>query len=537
MARFDTSPQSGKKKKKEKNFAVIDGETDPFLFGRVPKPFLWGFYDGYIFKTFTETKNLVEFLRGQEITIYAHNGGKFDYDFMFSYLEPFQKVTIINGRWSKMKLGKCTLVDSYNIMPVALSAYQKTEINYEKFEENIRHNHMQEITNYLRDDCVYLYDLVKSYREEYGADLTQAGGAIKTFEKMRSEKSPRHRDIKTFHLFKPFYYGGRVECFKKGIIEKSFNVYDINSAYPFAMTYRHPFGMSFEYGDRELPFQDNVRVFYRLECISRGAFPFREKPNSGIDFPNDNILREYTITDWEYWTAKNAGLISQVKIIECVRFSETLDFNEYVTYFYEGRQQAKRDGDKKKDLLYKLRLNSLYGKFGSDYTKYENFIILPEDFNSTEWEKRGDIGNETALYSKPLAEDEMHFYNVATAASITGFVRAYLLAAMVNVGFDNLLYCDTDSLAVHSGKGINVGNQLGDWKDEGKFIKAGIAGKKLYVFKPEKGACKIASKGARLTSAEIWRVCRGDTVNYKKDSPCFSITGKARFIERNIKMT
>ena len=34
--------------------------------------------------------------------------------------------------------------------------------------------------------------------------------------------------------------------------------------------------------------------------------------------------------------------------------------------FYNGRKEAKRVGDRAKDLLYKLRLNSLYGKFGTE---------------------------------------------------------------------------------------------------------------------------------------------------------------------------
>lgn len=518
-------------------FAVIDSETDPFVFGRVPAPFIWGFYDGTTFKSFRDTEKFAYFLSQQKITVYCHNGGKFDYMFLLDHINGFEKLAIINSRLSKMRLGKCTLVDSYNILPIALAEYVKEKVDYSLFEAGVREANMEYITDYLRSDCVYLYDIVKAYRDEYGADITQASGAMKTYQKMAGEKCPRHNDKSTFADLKKFYFGGRVQCFETGIIEKPFNVFDINSAYPFAMTYMHPYGLSHSYGDREIPFQDAVRVFYRLTCISRGAFPYRVKPNSGLTFPDDNEVREYHITDWEYWTAKNAKLISRVKIIECVVFNETKDFNEYVTHFYTGRKQAKLDGDREKDLLYKLRLNSLYGKFGSDYRKYENNIILPKDFTNSDWENRGDFGDSNALFSQPLGDDEMNFYNVATAASITGFVRAYLLAAMVRVGFDNLLYCDTDCLATLSGDGINEGAELGAWKNEGAFIKAGIAGKKLYIFKPKKGKCKTASKGVKLTEAELWRVCQGHTVTHKKESPSFSVTGKARFQERRIKIT
>lgn len=536
-------------------FAVADCETDPFLFGRVPEPFLWGYYDGLTFKTFATTKEFVEYIRDKKITIYAHNGGKFDWIFVLDYVDDFYKPVIINGRLSKLKIGKAILCDSYNILPIKLADYKKDDIDYSKFEVDQRGKYMSEIVDYLRSDCIYLYDIIKTYRDEYGCDLTQAGGAVKTFQKMRGEKVPRHTDSSLFAHFKKFYYGGRVECFRSGIIEQSFNVYDINSAYPYAMTYRHPYGLDFLYGDREIPFSDNTRVFYRLTCASTGAFPWREKPNAGLSFPDDGAVREFYVTDWEYWTAKNAGLLKKAKIRECVMFEDTTDFCDYVLRFFEGRQLAKRDGDAAKDLLYKLRLNSLYGKFGSDYRKYENYIILPDDFESDEWDKIDQFGVGKALFSMPLSVDEMKFYNVATAASITGFVRAYLLAAIVNVGKDNMLYCDTDSIAVLSGapvSGIPQGRQLGEWKLEGLFSRGGIAGKKLYIFEKNKNCpiykadrkkdpttkkYKTAMKGVQLTYAQLWRLCRGYEVVHKKDSPSFSMTGKARFTVRRIKIT
>lgn len=544
-----------KQRRSKARFAVADCETDPFVFGRVPAPFAWGYYDGLTYKSFRTIQAFVHYISNEKITIYAHNGGKFDWMFLLDYVEDFYKPIIINGRLSKLKIGKATLCDSYNILPIKLADYQKDEIDYSKFEADQREKHIPEIMDYLRSDCVYLYDIIKAYRDEYGCDLTQAGGAIKTYQKMRGEKVPRHSDQGLFANFKQFYHGGRVQCFQSGVIEQSFNVFDINSAYPYAMTFRHPYALDFIYGDREIPFSDTVRVFYRLTCASLGAFPWREKPNAGLSFPDDGAIREFYITDWEYWTAKNAGLLKKSTIIECVKFDKTTDFNEYVQRFYDGRQQAKREGNKEKDLLYKLRLNSLYGKFGSDYRKYENYMILPDDFESDDWGRIDQFGEGKALFSAPLPDDEMKFYNVATAASITGFVRAYLLAAMVNVGKANMLYCDTDSIAVLSGAPVDripQGRELGAWKNEGLFSRAGIAGKKMYIFEKDKNCAiykadrkkspatlkhKTAMKGVQLTDAQLWRVCRGHEVTSKKDAPAFSITGKARFVMRRVKIT
>ena len=64
--------------------AVADCESDPFKIGRVPEPFLWGFWDnGYLdpekpYYEFKTAKELVAFLRDKEYIVYVHNGGKFD---------------------------------------------------------------------------------------------------------------------------------------------------------------------------------------------------------------------------------------------------------------------------------------------------------------------------------------------------------------------------------------------------------------------------------------------------------------------------
>ena len=49
-----------------KPFAVIDSETDPFRFGRVPAPFIWGYYNGEEYHRFFSTEALVDFIRRTE---------------------------------------------------------------------------------------------------------------------------------------------------------------------------------------------------------------------------------------------------------------------------------------------------------------------------------------------------------------------------------------------------------------------------------------------------------------------------------------
>ena len=99
--------------KKAKTLAVIDCETTSFQFGRVPKPYVWGFYDGEVYKEFFDTADLVAFLAPRDdLIVYAHNGGKFDFHFLIDHLQKYEKVMIIDGRLVKCFLGACELRDS-----------------------------------------------------------------------------------------------------------------------------------------------------------------------------------------------------------------------------------------------------------------------------------------------------------------------------------------------------------------------------------------------------------------------------------------
>ena len=73
-----------KKEKPQTRIAVIDFETDPFLYDRVPEPFSAGFYDGETYIDFWGddcADQLICYLesRKDNLIIYAHNGGKFDF--------------------------------------------------------------------------------------------------------------------------------------------------------------------------------------------------------------------------------------------------------------------------------------------------------------------------------------------------------------------------------------------------------------------------------------------------------------------------
>ena len=524
------------KNREKRKIAVIDCETDPFKAGRVPKPFIWGFYDGCIYKEFYNEKDLIEYLKTERLIVYAHNGGKFDYHYILDFLEPFSDLTIINGRLAKFQIGECEFRDSYNILPVPLSAYQKTEIDYSKFEKEVRHKHMREIRDYLKDDCVFLYEFVKDFIDSYGVNLTLAGTALKQWRKI-SEKDVPESTKGFYQDFSPYYYGGRVECFEKGVFNGNYQSYDINSAYPFLMLQQHPYGLRYDTKTKNIS-KIVDQNFYTIKAKSDGCLPLRSE--NGLNFPcEENIFH---VSGWEINAGLETNSLDIHDIIKEHEFFEFTDFKDYINHFYEMKKNAANNTEY---LFAKLFMNSLYGKFAANPEKYSETHIVEKKFIDASmddgFEFAGELG-KWALMREGLAEEKQKYYNVVTAASITGGVRAYLWRNIYELrknGFKPI-YCDTDCIFFEgqSEPPLRIGCELGEWDREGGYSSGAVAGKKLYAFKFEdKDGYKTASKGCRLTGKQIFEIANGNEIFYEAESPIYSVFKEPRFLSRKIKKT
>ena len=530
-----------------KKIFTIDAETDPFDGTIDIKPFVWGLYtEGFYKEIWSESINdLIDYLKEQgECIVYAHNGGKFDFHFFMDLIKGGQEITIIAGRIAKFKIGNIEFRDSYCILPVKLATFNKDEFDYDKLHRSVRHLHTKEISEYLKNDCRYLYNAVMDFRNHYGDALTIAGASIKVFSKMSKIKRPQ-TSAAFFDEFTEYYYGGRVECFKSGVFEKELTVIDINSAYPDAMSkYEHPYGNKFSLDDK-LPKSEAYlrRSFIEIECESFGCFPVRTK--TGLSFPCDGLIRLFKVSGHELFTALELGLIKKYKIKSVKTFSDSINFKVYVDYFTELKISAKESGDKNLYIFAKLFLNALYGKYASNFHKYSHYEVvhlgnvnqkLMSDYNFC-----AILSDTTCLMSCDLSEDEKRFLNVATAASITGAVRANLMQAMHRCS--QVYYCDTDSIVCESSGDLELHpTRLGAWDIEAKITAAAFAGKKLYALKlrddyiKDGVTHKIASKGARLTPEEIFRVAAGEEIQYTSNVPTFSLGG-VKLISRKIRKT
>jgi hypothetical protein len=338
-----------------KKLLAVDCETDPFKYGRVPKPFIWGCYDGSDFQYWFDTDEFVEYIKNQDAIVYAHNGGKFD----FMYLMPYIKKTtarIIGGRFAEMSLGRSKLRDSYSIVPVPLSAIQKDDINYELMEEHCREQYMYtDIIPYLKTDCCVLWDMVSEYRAKAGKALTIASNAMQSSKKLGVNPGRTNHRFDT--QFRPYYFGGRTECFQPGT-HKNGKVLDIVSSYPNAMSRDHATGDDYDYYDdlSHCRTDDEIgRSFIHLDCKSHGAFP-KHNEKGGLDFPH--TTDEFFITGWEYLIAKKHGLIEDECIFRVTSFKNTINFSDYIQHWFEHKKTHPKADDPINYTIGKIMMNS-----------------------------------------------------------------------------------------------------------------------------------------------------------------------------------
>ena len=538
-------------KKASKEIAVIDIETDPFEFNVRPRPFCIGFktHDNYVSwwgndcleKFFQYLQNHVK----NPLIIYAHNGGHFDFFFFVEKMTG--KIMIVNSRILKCNVGRHEFRDSFSIVPVPLQAYAKNPIDYMLMKKGVRHLHREEILAYLESDCKYLYELVTLFHKEFGNVLTIGSTAMQEIRKRHKlETANLHSNPKRYDReFRPFFFGGRTQVFQTGIIKGDYKIYDVNSMYPSVMRdFEHPASVTYRQTERINKNTD----FAVIDASNYGALPARSDEIEGISFVEHRGIYAATIHEI------NAGLDTNTleihKVIRAYEFDKKISFDKFVDHFYSQRLKAKAlikaseagtddfKRGKAHDLFYKLVMNAGFGKWAQDPSDFMDYIILPWD----DWpdEPEYKLTYETqdwAIFGKPAKSKP--YFNVATAASITGAARAQLLRALAVA--DTPIYCDTDSIICKNlpeGKGIKVSDTyLGAWKIEKSVDEMAIAGKKLYACWKNGEAVKWASKGVRLEANEIREIAEGEEKTYRNPAPKFGFDGGAKFITRRVKAT
>jgi hypothetical protein len=578
------------------DFAVADLETDPFERGRYPAAFAGGFYDGKNMDVFWDPhipptgtpwfgkrvcKEVVDRCNRYGGTVYLHNGGKFDLHHLLDFLPRRDlKVLPIASRLVEIKTPRVTFRDSYAIVPKPLKSWGKKDISYALLERDKREANKREILEYLKEDLRQLYEMLSEFFNRFGKNITLASTAFSVLKKQFKVKLPKTNEFFD-ERFRPFYFGGRVQFFSLGEHIGDYQILDINSAYPWAITKKHWFDPGFE-TLRSVPKRFPELCFYEVKCNPGGALPRREKDGS-ICFPHEH--GHYKCCGWELIEGLRTKCIRNLEVLKVYRPKNPRDLSDFAYYFYNEKNNAKQSGDKSTEYFSKIILNAPTGKFALNPREFKDVSIRPyrscpcgknhvrgpaclEGWEiSWDDEQRGITFYQRKTHDimRPEPGPEMRFYNVCTSASITSCVRAHLHESMRNC--DKVLYCDTDSIIGSGTAGLHIGDGLGKWKLEMRCDVVWIAGKKLYAahdrFKPFRknrpalrhwfkvkghgwayqnesdrsdpaNMFKIASKGVNLRVKDIIAVALGEERESIFDAPTYSVYSPPRFITRRI---
>jgi hypothetical protein len=514
-----------KMKETKKIIAIVDCETDPFLPDFLIKPFAIGFETPDCYIDFWGDDCVEQFFvylatLKERYIIYAHNGGKFDFFFFLKHLAQNTSPRIINGRLVQVIFGKQEFRDSYAIVDIPLAKFQKDEIDYSKFKREVREQNKEEIRKYLKSDCSYLYQLVTEFHSRFGDKLTSASAALQVlnsfhgFERITSDAIDE--------MFREYYFGGRVECFEHGICKpnkgKRFRVVDRNSHYSSAMKEcLHPISATYELNDRITDETD----FAHIVAFNDGALPARLE-NGGLDF---NIRHgEFKATIHEIRAGIETGTLKIEKVLCAWEFERKTTFSEFVDYYYPLKVKAKADKDRLAEIMYKLVLNSSYGKFALNPRKFKTWKLtlgeIPSPFASDGypdgWSLHSSSG-EFYIWERPNPRQRW----ISTISLQPPALQAPPAPASCAIShWQIVLFIVTRTASsARNFTGDLHDTKLGGWKVEAEGNLVAIAGKKLYAVFDDAKILKKASKGCTLSGEQIIDICNGAEILYSKHCP------------------
>jgi hypothetical protein len=316
--------------------------------------------------------------------------------------------------------------------------------------------------------------------------------------------------------------------------------------YPFVMkSFRHPVG-KFEVKRDITPYTD----FITFEGTQQNTLPTRIiGVNGGLNFTISNGTFHTTIH--EFNLGIELGTIKPNRILHTYQSKDKTNFEPFVEKFWTLRKVAQQEGNEAMSYVYKIILNSAYGKFAMNPEEYEDYEIVenvdgvpdarlwPQDDKQASgkgrWHLHTILGPDYHLISRDaVRRDEAgsivgmtgRYLNVGTAASITGAARAVLTRAALNS--TGWIYCDTDSIICETlDPSCTIASKmLGAWKLEAECDRVAIVGKKTYACFRDGIAVKHASKGVDASPEQIALIATGQTLVFNRDFPLIGMDGK-----------
>jgi hypothetical protein len=497
---------------------ICAGDVETAGFGGELLSIQWG----YMGKVFIDTgpekiKNFFDcFLSMPKPAVWFFHFGQYDWRYFLEYFRTENLITEICLRTEtdiyeiRVKRNKedawSILRDSYALWPHKLKELAnsfcpeipKLEVDIEHFdptnEEHIKY--AKRDVEILLLGLPRLFDLLEEHFHIHPS-ATTAGTAMRGWQ--RTLRDGKYYDGSLYSEKELFirdgYYGGLV-FLTNNILNRNCITYDRNSSYPASML-KHgvPCGKPMKTSKYEEDFPGIYRV--RVKAPDDLIIPILPARNIKGAMRWYRGTFDTVVTTQELIFAAKHGY--EIQEIYEGYFFESIEFpfNDFINLCREIRIQYK---GKPEEILAKLMQNSLYGRFCA--RRERNRILT------------GDLTDEELSSCKPLDEfgyfyikkelDEKLLCLPQWGVFITANSRLALLEQCYNIGPENVIYGDTDSITIKSGNehGLDIGNDYGQWKREKEWDVFRAIAPKVYVgilgadFKGhKKGSFMGAAKG------------------------------------------
>ncbi len=319
--------------------------------------------------------------------------------------------------------------------------YLKTKDSRDVFTLSYYLRHKKQIREYCKMDCILTRRLVEKWLQTfhdafdfYPRNWVSSGYLAEKVLINNDIFVPRFNEIPYFvqDLAWSSFYGGRFELIKRGFIGECF-LYDVNSAYPYALTQLPDITKGKWITQNTIHPKAKVGFFHIKANIDNSVkvcpFPFRNK-NKTIIYPSGRF--ETFVTLQELLTVQSDSRI-KYDILESCQFIPHKNcgypFRDFIEKMYKKRLELQKQKNPQQQAL-KLILNSMYGK--------------------TAQTTNNRFGN---------------LFNPVIASFITGFARAQLYKFIRDNNLENYVVAfATDSIAIQKKISNLNSEKLGEMK-------------------------------------------------------------------------
>lgn len=504
-------------------FFVFDTEN---YGGLEPKPsnFALGVIYGKDYKKVLyspqEVKEELKHPRYNGKTIFAHNA---EYDIQVTWGNVFTKLDrsalYVGSKFicaNIDKSRKLRISDSSNLLLTSVAklgvqlGFPKLETPNKFLNSNERVPVDEDDILYCIRDCAVVFKALCIFFQRVGEmKITVASSAMHYF---RSSflKRPIFYDRELCNNFFESYYGGRTEVFKLG--ECNLKVYDMNSMYPFRMIqtkFPHPSYLKV-LKRPDLDYFKNfilkhyggcadVTVIHKDHYFGHLPVKYNTGTNVKLLFPVGEFRTTVNFNELQY--AIVSGVV-EVKKVHKVTYSTKWMESPFIDYILTNYKERITTDFEYLIYLLKILMNSLYGKFAErireKQTYFESiqkalYFISKQPDRSKFDVKLFSKKRKDCILVENLDEALQPEHSIPLFASyITSTARVDMLKALKENG--RPAYCDTDSI-FKGGEFIGeLGNELGQWKEEKKTITE-IRGLKNYTYEDENGNIIDSIKG------------------------------------------